>query len=1134
RFFNLNNAQGAGRSLVSNAVSSICRDSRNNLWIGTFQGISIYNPQTGWVQNIAGGTDSKSGFPESAVQTIINDRSGNIWLGHSGAGPSKVKHNRGFAVFQPPVGSNQLSSKDIVSAVHRDAFDDIWVAIDDKGIYQLQFRDGIFHVIRHVPHEDAHGKIWGISSDRSGDLFVISERGSGLFVMQRETGRITPVMEGNFFIIKKDSRDRLWLSKGTELFLIEDLESRPIAIKQVFTDPAFRHHHHHVEYSTIIEDPDKRIWVTSWHGPVFFYNEASRQLEAPKISTVVEDFDTDNSRISASIFDEKGFLWLATFEGMCKYRVSSEDGIPALELLEVYTEKEGFRNKHGASNLYTPAIQMDSKGRFWMAQVGLTVFDGHAIVSRYDVEDGIPNPIFHLRSTEELKDGYLAFGCGDGLVVFHPDSLRENSVVPTVTFTDFQIFGNAVGVNPSSSDGALYTIAKSIAYTDELRIPYEKKVLTFEFAVLDFTDPGKNQYAYKLEGFDREWIYSGTKRNVTYTNLDPGKYVLRIKGANNDGIWNESGASIAITILPPIWRTWWAYGIYVTGFVGLLLLARKEILKRERMKGEIRLKELEASKFLELERLRSRFFTNISHEFRTPLTLLINPLEDRIRMAADPVNKRELEVMLRNARRLLNLVNQLLDLSRLEAGTMKLVTVHDNLNAFVGIISASFMSIAQSRHINFEYIAESEIDAWFDPDKMEKIVTNLLSNAFKFTDDGGLVSLKISRQGESVKIVVSDSGIGIPPDEIDRVFDRFYRVDHRDNREYEGSGIGLSLVKELVELHGGSISVTSEFGKGTCFSVLIPLAQDQPERGALTHDLMRPLDLDTTRGVVNVEHKENGKEDVEGFKLLIVEDNEDLRNYLTERLECSYSVFTASDGRTGVELAELHIPDLIISDLMMPYMDGLELCRAIKSNEKTSHIPIILLTAKADVNTRIDAFGIGADEYLSKPFDITELFARIRNLIELRQKLRKVFSTALILRPSELKARSLDEVFLKKVTEAVERNLSNTSFSVELLAGEMAMSSVQLYRKLKSITGLSPNEIIRNLRLERAASLLAQRAGSIAGVALEVGFQNLSYFTKCFKERFGKTPTEFVKRAGDRQSASDDSGHAHSVRIDSR
>ncbi|MFZ6008915.1 MAG: ATP-binding protein [Bacteroidota bacterium] len=528
--------------------------------------------------------------------------------------------------------------------------------------------------------------------------------------------------------------------------------------------------------------------------------------------------------------------------------------------------------------------------------------------------------------------------------------------------------------------------------------------------------------------------------------------------------------------------------------------------------------EAQAEKIKEIDKIKSRFFANISHEFRTPLTLILNPLEKRIQSTQDSSDKRELIIMHRNGSKLLALVNQLLELSRLEDGRLKLETRNYSLSSILTPAVLQFSSLATLRNIDFVYDAPKEpVMACVDAAKMNDIVTNLLSNAFKFTPDGGVISLTLSKQNENppfkreyAQITVSDTGIGISPEHHDKIFERFYQVDNSTTRQYEGSGIGLALCKDLLQLHEGTIEVISSLGQGSTFKIKLPLTANQR---SFEHIEAKIVSNEQPPCASDIDKRENGKliDENGRLKILVVEDNNDMRYYLSQELRKTYSVMESSDGHSGLSAAFREVPDLILSDIMMPKLDGVALCRKLKSDERTSHIPIIMLTARTALDSKIESYEIGADDYISKPFSLKELLARISNLIENRKKLQKKFSQNLSLRPIDIKMLSVEERFLEKVMRIIEEHMEDSIFSVDDLAKESAMSTIQLYRKLKALTGNTPNELIRNVRLERAKCILRQRGANVAEVAYLVGFSNLSYFAKCFKDKFGITPSKCLK-----------------------
>jgi signal transduction histidine kinase/DNA-binding response OmpR family regulator len=674
-----------------------------------------------------------------------------------------------------------------------------------------------------------------------------------------------------------------------------------------------------------------------------------------------------------------------------------------------------------------------------------------------------------------------------------------------------------------------------------LRLDPQQNTLSFDFAALDYGAPDRNQFEYMLEGANPEWVRAERSRSVTFGNLGPGDYLLRVRGSGREGVWSTEDGIARFTILSPWWRTSWAYAVYTLLVLGFLYAAYRLRLREMHLQKEAEMEHFQAEHLAEIDRLKSRFFANISHEFRTPLTLVLGPIRKwRERNREEELTK-DMGMAERNASRLLSLVNQLLDLSKIEAGAMLLRTQRVNIVPIVKGIAFSFESSAGLRKIDLEVAAAAdEIEVYVDGDKLEKVLSNLLSNALKFTPEGGKVGVavrisrspltphigardedsarwRLSEREEFVEISIRDTGIGIPVENLRHIFDRFYQVDNSETRRFGGSGIGLALAKELVDLHHGEIHVQSEAGKGTEFTVRLPMGRNhlKDEEIALGSDdeqeKIEEVDgtgLDQGREEERIGHIQgNGQKSI----ILIVEDNADVRAYVREQL-IAYQVLESCNGVEGIETAREVIPDLIISDVMMPGKDGYALCRILKTDEKTSHIPIILLTAKAASEHKIEGLETGADDYLTKPFDAKELLTRIRNLIEIRQQLRKKFSAGTVLKPGEVAVPSIDDALLKRIMEAVEAKMGDENFSVEELARLVGLGRRQLQRKLLGLTNLTPAEFIRYMRLQRAHALLKQNAGSVAEIAFQVGFSSPSYFSSSFHQQFGFPPSEVERQ----------------------
>ncbi len=885
------------------------------------------------------------------------------------------------------------------------------------------------------------------------------------------------------------------------------------------------------QYQAPLKDPDGSIWFSDYPDGLCRLDLLSRSLT--RFRHAAGDSTSISSDLVLSLVNDPaepaGVLWAGTEGGGLNrvekstgraVRITTRDGLPSNVIYSVFS---------------------DSDGNLWMStNQGICRYrPGPAEVRYYDLEDGLQGMEFNRYSNYQSESGRIYMAGTGGLNVFMPDDIVQNPHRPKVVFTDLRINGSSVSRWETESP-----LEREISETEEIRLPYEKNTLTLEFASLDYTNTGRNKYSYLLEGYADEWTKPSTQRTATFTNLPPGGYTLRVRGSNNDGLWDPEGSTMLITVLPPWYRTWWAYSLYAAFFISGLVLFRRYDLKRIRLKDQLDLEVSRAEQLKEVDKLKMQFFQNISHEFRTPLTLILGPTEKLLAAspAADP-RSRDLRFMRRNARRLLRLINQLLDISKIEAGGMRLRARKEDIIGFLRGLTMSFQSLAERKDIFLDIETDlRHLEVYFDREKLEKIVINLLSNAFKFTPDHGevvvtvsvvspaAVPLRSSGGGEWVAIAVRDTGVGISADKIPHVFDRFYQVDGASTRTHEGTGIGLALVKDLVTLHHGTVSVTSEPGKGSIFTVFIPAGEEHlgaeeiggvAEReangeagGQNDREISGGIDLaetdpDEGEGPALTGTVERGSMNADRHVLLVIEDNRDVRAYVRSYLESSYTVLEAVDGAAGIEAARSAVPDLIISDVMMPNIDGYEVCRRLKTDELTSHIPVILLTAKAGKEDRIGGLETGADDYLVKPFDSSELLVRVRNLIETRKKLREKFGRELMsLRPGEIAVASADKAFLKKVVDAVAAGMADERFDVTALSEAVGLGPRQLHRKLRGLADTSPVDFIRTYRLRRAMDLLRKDSSTIAEIAYSVGFGSPAYFTRCFQEQFGMTPTE--------------------------
>jgi signal transduction histidine kinase/ligand-binding sensor domain-containing protein/DNA-binding response OmpR family regulator len=1124
QFTRYNNVSKGTGTLDNNLVMSICEDARGAIWIATLgNGVNRFDRASGKFTLYKYQPENSRSLSTNNTMAVYEDRSGILWIGTYGKGIDKLDLLSGrFTHYLSRPGDAGSLSSNLISPVLEDRSGQLWIGTMDQGLNQLDPTTGKVKQYQNKPGNPAtlnSNIVLALCEDRTGSIWVGTP--SGLNQLDPKSGKITRYYAReddtttlNSTIVSDVYEDRsgtLWVA-GMGLSKLNrkngTFSRYPYYRESGSLEPSM--------IEKVYEDRAGTLWIGSDAGLNVFDRLTGKfslfKLNATDSTALI------NFPVQWIHEDKMEHLWVGTTMGL--YVINRQKGTSRL-----------YQKKDGLPSNGILGILEDDKGYLWLSTAqGLCCFNPATGQSRnYNAADGLQSNEFVQSASAKRMNGMLMFGGINGLNVFHPDSLRVSTFRPPVVMTDFQVFNQPVPIRAATEEnGRKFALFQSITLTKAIELPYDANVFSFEFSALDYTRPEKNQYAYKMEGFDRDWIYSGTRRFVTYTNLSPGSYTFRVKATNSDGVWNESGTSIGITVLPPWWRTWWAYALYAILLLAALYLVYRYLISRERLRNELQLKQLESEKLQEVDQMKTRFFTNISHEFRTPLTLILGPLQQLIAQPSGDVenNRRVFILMQRQAQRLLQLINQLLDIAKLEGGRVRLEAVEMDIVKYLRAITYSFASLGESRHISLGFRTSHErIIAFFDKDKLEKIVSNLLSNAFKFTPEGGNIDVALevvgAGEGERVEIVVQDSGIGIPTNRLHRIFDRFYQVDGSHTREQEGTGIGLALTRELVALHRGTIQVDSEVGRGTRFIVQFPLGslhlrEDEivkvSEETAQEIHLKQPLAL-LEENAPLIPEPESGTYGHLPL-ILVVEDNADVRGYIRENFDFHYRVIEARDGQAGLERAIEQVPDLIISDLMMPKMDGIELCRRLKIDERTSHIPVILLTARATGDSRVQGLETGADDYVTKPFVPLELQVRVKNLIEQRKKLRERFGREVKLQPKDVAITSADEKFLNRAVEVVEKEMSDPDFSVEAFEKAMVLSKMQLYRKLKSLTDQSPNEFIRTLRLKKAAMLLEKRSGNIAEITYEVGFNNLSYFSKCFRDLYGVTPSDYLQRQG--------------------
>lgn len=1090
----------------------------------TFESIGSKNQEPGNVSYTIG------------IKDIYEDRSGMIWIAQDYDGITKYNMNQGFFSSYKELVNENFESSDI-NPIEIDQAGDLWIGTYGGGLYQVMQDSRV----RQYDMLDQKNKIICISEVKPGFYWIGGAE--GVLEFDKSTGKSRNPLPDNkvgdelrssmIWDIQKVQNFMLVASRNG--LFVYDLETKQLSKYNLADEGAEGGGNNII---SLCQRANGEILLSNATEGIFSLRIDPQNKRLEWISLIGNEKllnqGIDLSRLHTLYEDKKGQVWLTSNPGICKLDFQNDT-------------IQGYSLSGEHEFLEARSIIEDDQGYFWIGtQYGLYRFSSETGESRiFTEEDGLPISIHGLNSMCMKNDGRIVSGGIEGFYEFHPDSLRINLVPPQVVITAMQVFNEQLGSNKNEK----VSLNRKISYAASIDLKYNQNDFAITFASLDYHKPVKNKYAYKLEGYQDDWLETDAlNRQAIYIKLKPGKYTFRVKSSNGDQVWNEEGASLAIIIHNPWWTStpaWISYAFLfiflVWGFVRWRLWRLKKEKREleftvkhrteeiETQKGEIQsqrdLLEHQNEKIRKEEWLRSRFFENVSHEFRTPLTLIQNPVEE---LLEEPKRKekerRKLNMVLRNTRRLHDLVNQLLDISRLDASEMKLELQEGDVMEFLTSIGKSFISMAEVKSIFYQRQCAREIsNYWFDSDKLEKIIVNLLSNAFKYTEEGGEVSFEaryLGMSGDTVpmrlEMVVKDSGVGIPAEDQDRIFDRFYQVEHKKTSEIQGTGIGLSLVLDLVSLMHGEINLRSESGNGSTFTVTLPLGKTHLKEAeySIIEKAREPVVLEQfapEEYKESVDHAEVTDEIRKNPLILIVEDNSDLRSQLRESLEDQYSIIEAVDGLAGGKKALEIIPDLILTDLMMPKMDGVELCEKIRSNETTSHIPIIMLTAKDTLDDKISGLQSGADDYISKPFHMAELSARIANLIQQREGLKARFGREITLEPSEITVTPLDEKLLSRAIHIVEEHLKDENFGLELFRQEMNLSRSSLSRKLHALTGQSPSEFIRIIRLKRAASLLAQNFGTITDVAFEVGFNNLSYFNRTFKKQFGKSPTTFIK-----------------------
>ena len=1080
-------------------IHAVAQDIEGRIWVGKdYDGIDVLEKETGKVTSLVAHDDNGRSLPHNTIYDLYADRDGIMWVG---------TYKKGVSYYSESIFKFNMYEWGDITCIEQADENRLWLGTNDHGILLWNRSTGKAEPFWRDAEGQLPNPVVSMLKSKDGKLWVGTFNG-GLYCM--DGSRVRSYKEGtgnalasnNVWALVEDDKGRIWIaSLGGGLQCLEPLSGT----FETYTS----------NNSALLENNVTSLcWVDN---NTLFFGTANQGVgmmdmhtrEIKKIQGQSGNVKLSNDAVNHVYKDSRGLVWIATREGLNVYDTRRHvflDLSPVAEakgnFIAAITEDQE-RNMWVSTSRKVIRVTVASDGK------GSYLFDSRA----YNSEDGLQNCDFNQRSIKTLHNGIIAIGGLYGVNVFAPDHIRYNKMLPNVMFTGLSLFDEAVKVGQSY--GGRVLIEKELNDVENVEFDYKQNIFSVSFASDNYNLPEKTQYMYKLEGFNNDWLTLPVGvHNVTFTNLAPGKYVLRVKAINSDGYVGIKEATLGIVVNPPFWMSWWAYLLYAVGLVVVLFLARYRMLKREREKFHLQQIENEVAKNEEINNMKFRFFTNVSHELRTPLTLIISPLEGMLKETTDELQSTRLQLMYRNAQRLLHLVNQLLDFRKGEMSTHQLSLSEGDIISYVHSVCNSFLLMADKKHIQFSFF--SGIDTFsmaFDADKVGKIVMNLLSNAFKFTPEGGRVTVMIEHVAgtpDILEIKIADTGIGISDVDKEHIFDRFYQADHKGVEETTGNGIGLSLVRDFVTLHEGEVKVFDNIGMGSVFVIQFPVKHVETQV-QLPEETGMPVGDEEDK-----EMKEEAREETERKNfplLLIVDDNEDFRIFMRYSLELQYRVKLVVNGKEAWEMMQEELPDLVISDVMMPQMDGNELCRLIKQDKRTAHIPVILLTARQNTEAKLEGLQTGADDYVTKPFNMTILVLRIRKLIEL-SRYHRVTQGMIDPAPSEIVITSLDEKLIEKAIKYVEDNMSRTELSVEELSRELGMSRVHLYKKLLQITGKTPIEFIRVIRLKRAAQLLRESQLHVSEVAFEVGFNNPKYFSRYFKDEFGVLPSVYQEKEG--------------------
>lgn len=1106
---------GSVPRLNTNNIYSVSQDDRGVMWLGTDHGgINLLDKKRNSLSFLFSREADEKSIAQNSTPVIYKDDAGIMWVGTFKKGVSyyhesiiKFPHYR-----HKPVEPRSLPYDDVNRFVE-DKLGNLWIGTNGGGLIYFDRKKNTFKTYRHNPGDRnslSNNVVVSLCIDRDEKLWIGTYFGGlDCFDGEKFTNYrhdetdASSLSDDRVWEIMEDSKGRLWvgtLHGGLDLF---DRKTKTFRHFQSGNKNSVRSNY----INALLEDKAGNIWIGTDAGVDVLLAESGRFAHYSASEDVSSRLSNNN--VLSLIEDSRGLIWIGTQDGVTIFN-------PEKKLFRV------LRTENGLPDNTILAILEDQNRHIWLSTTkGIAELilndpgsETQIRCRNYDDLDGLQGMEFNENAALRTSRGELIFGGANGFNLFSPQIIKTRKQSPVVVFTDFQLFNTSVRPGQLVEGDAI--LKESISMTRDIQLNYDQNFFSIEFAALNFANATKNKYAFMLEGFNDRWFTSDSKdRKATFTNLDPGEYVFKVKASDENGDWSSEEAYLRIKITPPFWKTSPAYILYLLAAAGFLYYLRQRGIRKLKAQFALEQERKSAQQMHELDMMKIKFFTNVSHEFRTPLALILAPIDKLLKEGPEKNARVHLTLMQRNARRLLNLVNQLMDFRKMEVKELKLQPLEDDIISFSYESFQSFTDLAEKKNIKYTFRSElSSFVTNFDHDKLERVFFNLLSNAFKFTSDGGQISMSVKctardDQHSNLEIRIEDTGIGIPADKHEKIFERFFQNDVPGSMVNQGSGIGLSITKEFVQLHNGRIRVESEPGKGSRFIIDLPLTAVSVNNNELFYE--EPVTKPRLTAHMDNQPEEPVKLNHKKPTILLIEDNDDFRFYLKDNLRQHYNILESADGKTGWNKALALHPDLIVSDVSMPEMNGIDLCAKLRSDSRTSHIPIILLTALMGEEQILRGIETGANDYMTKPFNFEILLSKIKNLLIRQESMRKTYQKQVEVKPSDVEVQSADERFIQQALRIIERNIANSDFSVEEFAREMFMSRVALYKKLLQLTRQTPIEFIRSIRLKRAAKLLEKSHLTIAEIAYEAGFNNPKTFAKYFKAEFGVLPSTYLK-----------------------